>query len=69
MLMSTRFVCGSAAIADAQQCTSLGGSWRQAQCAVKSQQACTDHGGQWTAGTMWSLQGGVDLLIVGLLQV
>jgi hypothetical protein len=47
----------------------VGGQWNPAQCAVNSQEACQNSGGQWNAGRMWSLQGGVDLLIVGLLQV
>ncbi len=36
---------------------------------MKSQLACGEHGGQWEPAKMWSLKGGVDLLIVALLQV
>ena len=59
----------AAAITDSALCKNVGGVWRQPECSVSSQLACTDHGGQWQAAEQWTLKGGVDLLIVGLLQV
>lgn len=59
----------AADITDAALCTNVGGVWRQPQCSVKSQTACGGHGGQWQPAEQWSLKGGVDLLIVALLQV
>ena len=58
-----------AAITDAALCTNVGGVWKQPKCSVASQLACTQHGGQWQSAEQWTLKGGVDLLIVGLLQV
>ena len=58
-----------AAIMDAALCTQVGGTWKQPECSVSSQLACGQHGGQWAPAEQWTLAGGVDLLIVGLLQV
>lgn len=58
-----------AAITDPALCTNVGGMWKQPECSVSSQLACGEHGGQWQPAKQWTLQGGVDLLIVGLLQV
>ncbi|EIE27477.1 hypothetical protein COCSUDRAFT_64250 [Coccomyxa subellipsoidea C-169] len=60
--------CNYPSIAEAQLCTSVGGKWAAPECTVKSQLACGEHGGQWEPAKMWSLKGGVDLLIVALLQ-
>ena len=57
-----------AAIGNQQLCTQAGGQWTSARCSVTSQPACTEHGGSWAPAPMWTLKGGVDLLIVGLLQ-
>ena len=59
----------SAAITDPALCTNVGGMWKQPVCSVTSQPGCTQHGGQWKSAEQWTLKGGVDLLIVGLLQV
>ena len=67
-VMLTRDV-DAAAITDSALCKNVGGVWHQPECSVSSQLACTDHGGQWQAAEQWTLKGGVDLLIVGLLQV
>ena len=67
-VMLTRSV-HAAAITDSALCKNVGGVWHQPECSVSSQLACTDHGGQWQAAEQWTLKGGVDLLIVGLLQV
>ena len=58
-----------AAITEATLCTQVGGTWKQPKCSVSSQLACGQHGGQWAPAEQWTLAGGVDLLIVGLLQV
>ena len=58
-----------AAIQDATTCTSVGGMYTQAMCSIKQQPACEAAGGVWHPRTMWSLRGGVDFLLVGLLQV
>lgn len=67
-LKNVHVVC-AAGISNEQTCTQVGGGWTQPQCAVGSQSACTQHGGDWAPAPMWTLKGGVDLLIVGLLQV
>ena len=59
----------SAAITDPALCTNVGGVWKQPKCSVSSQLECDQHGGQWRSAEQWTLKGGVDLLIVGLLQV
>lgn len=46
----------------------MGGQWHSAVCKVGAQPLCVSAGGTWTPRRMWSLEGGVDLLIVGLLQ-
>ena len=57
-----------AAIGTQQVCTSVGGQWHSAACKVGAQPLCASAGGTWTPRRMWSLEGGVDLLVVGLLQ-
>ncbi len=57
------------AITDPALCTNVGGIWKHPQCSVTSQLQCNQHGGQWRSEKQWTLKGGVDLLIVGLLQV
>ncbi|CAL8463500.1 g3034 [Coccomyxa elongata] len=64
----TNASCNYPTIKDAQLCTAVGGIYSQPKCSVKSQLACGEHGGQWNPNAMWSLHGGVDLLIVALLQ-
>ena len=46
----------------------MGGQWHSAACKVGAQPLCASAGGTWTPRRMWSLEGGVDLLVVGLLQ-
>ena len=46
----------------------MGGVWKGAACKVGAQPLCTAAGGAWTPRKMWSLEGGNDLLVVGLLQ-
>ena len=57
-----------AAIDTQQVCTSVGGVWRSAACKLGTQPLCASVGGTWAPRKMWSLEGGVDLLLVGLLQ-
>ena len=57
-----------AAIASQQTCTQVGGVWTPPACDVQSQIYCREAGGVWDPAPMWTLKGGVDLLIVGLLQ-
>ena len=66
-LLMEAVVC--AAIGSEPLCAQAGGLWTPLQCSVTSQPACTEHGGSWLPAPMWTLEGGVDLLIVGLLQV
>lgn len=47
---------------------SVGGVWRSAACKLGTQPLCASVGGTWAPRKMWSLEGGVDLLVVGLLQ-
>jgi len=57
-----------AAISTQQVCTSVGGRWAAAACKVGTAPLCAGAGGAWSPRRMWSLEGGVDMLIVGLLQ-
>ena len=65
---SVLFGHARAAISTQQVCGSVGGQWHSAACKVGAQPLCTSAGGTWTPRRMWSLEGGVDLLLVGLLQ-
>lgn len=49
-------------------CSSAGGTWSNASCKAKTDPACEEAGGSWAARPMWSLAGGLDLAIVGLMQ-
>lgn len=57
--VSSRAVCESAAV---------GGAWAPSDCALGTRPLCDAAGGAWDARTRFSLKGGLDLLIVGLLQ-
>ena len=57
-----------AAIGTQQVCGSVGGQWHSAACKVGAEPLCASAGGTWAPRRMWSLEGGMDLLIVGLLQ-
>lgn len=57
-----------AAISTQQVCTSVGGRWAAAACKVGTAPLCAAAVGSWSPRRMWSLEGGVDMLIVGLLQ-
>ena len=57
-----------AAIHTANMCTLAGGTWTPPACQITSQPLCSAAGGIWSPSHMWTLEGGLDLLIVGLLQ-
>jgi hypothetical protein len=57
-----------AAITTTDICAAANGTWALAACTVSQQPPCGAAGGAWAPRTMWSLEGGMDMLIVGLLQ-
>jgi hypothetical protein len=57
-----------AAITTTDTCSTVNGTWAPAACSITQQPPCAAAGGAWKPRTMWSLEGGMDMLIVGLLQ-
>ena len=47
----------------------MGGTWSPSTCQLLQQPVCTQSGGNWLPRKRSSLEGGMDLLTVGLLQV
>eukprot|EP00891_Asterochloris_glomerata_P000355 jgi/Astpho2/355/Aster-02232 len=60
--------CNYPTISDQGVCTSVGGQWNTSACALSQQPACSRAGGDWVPRKMWSLEGGLDFFIVGILQ-
>ncbi|WIA39871.1 hypothetical protein OEZ86_013316 [Tetradesmus obliquus] len=60
--------CNYTAIASTDICAAANGTWAPAACSVSQQPPCAAAGGAWAPRSMWSLEGGMDMLIVGLLQ-
>ncbi|GAQ80925.1 solute symporter family protein [Klebsormidium nitens] len=60
--------CNYTAITDPAMCSLVKGVFSAPKCALKSEPVCTGNGGVWSARSPWSLAGGWDLLIVGLMQ-
>ncbi|KAF6258847.1 hypothetical protein COO60DRAFT_1622110 [Scenedesmus sp. NREL 46B-D3] len=60
--------CNYTAIATTDICAAANGTWAPAACTVSQQPPCTAAGGAWQPRSMWSLAGGMDMLLVGLLQ-
>lgn len=58
----------STAITTSSTCSAASGTWTNSTCSVTIQPPCSAAGGSWSPRAMWSLEGGMDLLIVGLLQ-
>lgn len=50
-------------------CSLVNGTWVPPSCAPTTEPACDTAGGAWSPRKMGSLEGGLDLLVVGLLQV
>ena len=57
-----------AAISNQTLCTTVGGVYRLQQCDLLTEPVCAKSSGNWKPREMWSLAGGVDLLLVALLQ-
>lgn len=64
----TAAACSYPTIADATTCTNVGGAWVPSSCTLTAEPACAVGGGVWTAREPVSLEGGMDLLVVGLMQ-
>jgi hypothetical protein len=60
--------CSYPTISNQTLCTDVGGAYTPQQCKLLTQPVCTANSGNWKPREMWSLAGGVDLLIVALLQ-
>eukprot|EP00878_Enallax_costatus_P010689 GHUV01011165.1.p1 GENE.GHUV01011165.1~~GHUV01011165.1.p1 ORF type:complete len:509 (+),score=97.58 GHUV01011165.1:266-1792(+) len=60
--------CNYTAIITSTLCSAAAGTWTNSSCSVTLQPPCTAAGGSWSPRAMWSLENGMDLLIVGLLQ-
>ena len=58
-----------AAINSQSVCTSVGGVYSASTCQLLQQPVCSRAGGEWLPQKRASLEGGMDLLSVGLLQV
>lgn len=58
-----------AAITSQDVCTSVGGTWTASTCQLLQQQVCRQSGGDWRPRKRASLEGGMDLLVVALMQV
>lgn len=56
------------AVMTSDMCSAVNGTWAPAACKVSQQPSCAAAGGSWSPRTMWSLEGGLDMLCVGLLQ-
>jgi hypothetical protein len=56
------------AITAPEVCTAAAGTWSPATCSITQQPACAAAGGAWSPRPRWTLEGGLDLLVVGLLQ-
>lgn len=56
------------AISAPEVCTAAAGTWSPATCSITQQPACAAAGGAWSPRPRWTLEGGLDLLVVGLLQ-
>lgn len=57
-----------AAINSSDICAAAAGTWTPPACAVSQSPPCAAAGGSWFPRNMWSLEGGMDMLVVGLLQ-
>lgn len=65
------YLCNhTAAINSSDVCAAAAGTWAPASCAISQAPACaTVPGASWAPRRMWGLSGGLDLALVGLLQV
>jgi hypothetical protein len=59
----------SHAVLNQTLCSVVNGTWVPASCTPTTEPACDTAGGGWSPRRMGSLEGGVDLLVVALLQV
>jgi hypothetical protein len=57
-----------AAINSSDICAAAAGTWAAPGCAVSQSPPCAAAGGSWAPRNMWSLEGGMDMLLVGLMQ-
>ncbi|KAL3138479.1 hypothetical protein ABBQ32_006269 [Trebouxia sp. C0010 RCD-2024] len=60
--------CSYGTITSQDVCTSVGGTWMAATCQLLQQRVCTTSGGNWQPRKRASLEGGMDLLVVALMQ-
>ncbi|KAL0034477.1 hypothetical protein WJX79_004596 [Trebouxia sp. C0005] len=60
--------CNYATISSQSVCTSVGGIYSASTCQLLQQPVCSRAGGEWLPQKRASLEGGMDLLSVGLLQ-
>eukprot|EP00879_Flechtneria_rotunda_P010733 GHRR01011215.1.p1 GENE.GHRR01011215.1~~GHRR01011215.1.p1 ORF type:complete len:596 (+),score=197.04 GHRR01011215.1:814-2601(+) len=60
--------CNYTSINSSDTCALVSGVWSPPSCKISQQPVCAAAGGTWQPRNMWSLEGGLDMLIVGLLQ-
>jgi hypothetical protein len=57
-----------AAITSSEVCAAAAGTWSKPACKVTQAPPCAAAGGSWSPRGMWTLEGGMDMLLVGLMQ-
>lgn len=60
--------CNYTAINSSDICAAAAGTWSPSACKVSQSPPCAAAGGSWSPRGMWTLEGGIDMIVVGLLQ-